>query len=316
VDQSGKKTEYTCLCVDGTEQAQNAEDFSVNDLEAVADPDGGCYLLFTSGSTGEPKAILGRHKSLSHFIHWEIKEFQLDHRVRVSLLAAPTFDVSLRDIFIPLLTGGTLCIPSSATRSSASGLFAWIRTAQLHLIHCVPSLFRLISRELAHQPDPRTALPDLQTVFLAGEPVYGQDVREWYSLTGERPVLVNLYGPSECTLAKAFFRIPDSAWEPQTIIPLGQPIANTALLILRNNRLCGIGERGELYIKTPFLSKGYYKDEALGSAVFVQNPLNPEPTSSTEQEIRPVIWKTARSNSWDVWIIRSKLTGFVLSWER
>jgi amino acid adenylation domain-containing protein/non-ribosomal peptide synthase protein (TIGR01720 family) len=277
LDQSGKKTEYTCLCVDGTEQAQSAEDFSTDDLEAVADPDGGCYLLFTSGSTGEPKAILGRHKSLSHFIHWEIKEFQLDHRVRVSLLAAPTFDVSLRDIFIPLLTGGTLCIPSPATRSSASGLFAWIRTTQLHLIHCVPSLFRLISRELAHQPDPRTALPDLQTVFLAGEPVYGQDVREWYSLTGRRPALVNLYGPSECTLAKVFFRIPDSAWEPQAIIPLGQPIANTALLILRNNRLCGIGERGELYIKTPFLSKGYYKDEALSSAVFVQNPLNPEP---------------------------------------
>ena len=277
VDQSGKNPKYTCLCVDGMEQAQSADDPSVGDLETVADPDGGCYLLFTSGSTGEPKAVFGRHKSLSHFIHWEIKEFQLDHRVRVSLLAAPTFDVSLRDIFIPLLTGGTLCIPSPATRSSASGLFAWIRTAQLHLIHCVPSLFRLISRELAHHPDPRNALPDLQRLFLAGEPVYGQDVREWYSLTGGHPALVNLYGPSEGTLAKAFFCIPDIAWEPQTIIPLGQPIANTALLILRNNRLCGIGERGELYIKTPFLSKGYYKDEDLSSAVFVQNPLNSEP---------------------------------------
>ena len=72
-----------------------------------------CYVVFTSGSTGEPKAILGSHRGLSHFVQWEITEFGLDESVRISQLAPPTFDVSLRDIFVPLSTGGVVCVPSA-----------------------------------------------------------------------------------------------------------------------------------------------------------------------------------------------------------
>ncbi|MCK4260864.1 MAG: AMP-binding protein [Halanaerobiales bacterium] len=70
-----------------------------------------CYIYFTSGSTGKPKAILGRHRSLKHFIDWEISEFGMDESFKVSQLISPSFDPFLRDVFVPLCAGATLCIP-------------------------------------------------------------------------------------------------------------------------------------------------------------------------------------------------------------
>jgi amino acid adenylation domain-containing protein len=241
-------------------------------LDLISEPDDSCYLLFTSGSTGTPKAIVGRQKSLSHFIHWELKVFALNEKVRVSLLAAPTFDVSLRDIFVPLLAGGCICIPTTEQRSQIRYLLDWLSAARLTWVHCVPSLFRLLMRELESRENKADLLPHLQCLVLAGEPIYGRDVQQWRSLVGERIQLVNFYGPSETTLAKAFHIISED-YLPQAIVPIGQAISNAALLLLKDNKLCAIGEVGEIYIKTPFISKGYFADAELTDSVFVQNPL-------------------------------------------
>jgi amino acid adenylation domain-containing protein/non-ribosomal peptide synthase protein (TIGR01720 family) len=85
---------------------------------------------------------------------------------------------------------------------------------------------------------------------------------------------VNLYGPSESTLAKIFNRFKDKIFEVNQIVPLGKPISNTSILILNNISLCEIGEIGEIHIKTPFLTLGYYGNELLNSQSFIQNPLN------------------------------------------
>jgi amino acid adenylation domain-containing protein len=233
------------------------------------------YIVFTSGSSGEPKAILGSQKGLSHFVHWEIKEFALDATVRVSQLAPPTFDVSLRDIFVPLLAGGTLCIPAAEIRHDSRRLLDWLETEEISLSHCVPSLFRTLLQELAHRPQADTLLTRLRYLLLAGEPLYSIDVQKWRALMGESMELVNLYGPSETTLAKAFHRIREVPQEPGRMIPVGQPLPNTALLILKDGELCDRDEIGEVYIKTPFMSKGYYDDPELTAQAFVQNPLTP-----------------------------------------
>jgi amino acid adenylation domain-containing protein/non-ribosomal peptide synthase protein (TIGR01720 family) len=237
-------------------------------------PDDGLYVMHTSGSTGVPKAILGCHKGLSHFIHWEIREFGIDPDVRVSLLAPPTFDVSLRDIFVPLLAGGTVCIPDLETRNHTSRLVEWLDQAKINLMHCTPSVFRLIMGELDMRQSP-TALPALKRVLLAGEPLYGEDVNRWQAIMGNRVALVNLYGPTETTLAKLFHRIVFQPYDREQIIPLGHPISNTAVLILKDNRLCAIGEKGDIFIKTPFRTKGYFRDPERTAERFIQNPLNP-----------------------------------------
>ncbi len=259
-------------------------DYPDVNLPLIPEADDSSYIIYTSGSTGEPKAILGRHKSLSHFIHWEIQEFGLNENVKVSLFAPTTFDVSFRDIFVPLLSGGTVCIPKKETRANVSHLLKWMEASQLSLVHCVPSLFRLILKEIESRNTTSDILPHLKHILLAGEALYGSDVIRWKTQVGDRIELVNLYGPSETTLAKIYHRIDGMTLEKNKIIPLGKPISNTAVLILKDNALCRVGEIGEIFIKTPFRSKGYYNAPELNAESFVQNPLN------TDEE--DIIYKT------------------------
>jgi amino acid adenylation domain-containing protein len=232
------------------------------------------YIIYTSGSTGQPKLIEGCHKGLSHFIHWEIKEFALDASVRVSQLAPVSFDVSFRDIFVPLLTGGCLCIPPKDIRFQPAALLRWLHASRVSLMHCVPTVLRLLTEEIKNAPEEIALTEHLQYVLLAGEALYGKDVMNWRQAAGDRIELVNVYGPSETTLAKMFHRIPAVPVEPASIIPLGKAISNTLVMILKEDRLCEIGETGEIYIKTPFRSRGYYRNPALTGERFVQNPLN------------------------------------------
>ncbi|QWR77841.1 amino acid adenylation domain-containing protein [Candidatus Magnetomonas plexicatena] len=241
--------------------------------EVQHNPDDGLYIMFTSGSTGEPKAILGCKKSLSHFIHWEAGEFELDSSVRVSQYAPITFDASLRDIFVPLLTGGTLCIPQKETKTDMRKLLLWLKERAITVLHCVPSLFRAITKELQYHENGSMPLPSLRYILMAGEPLYEKDVKMWMDVAGTNTQLVNLYGASETTLIKTFHRITERPQGSNAIIPVGKPISNTAVLIIKGNRLCNIGEIGDIYIKTPFAAKGYYGDPELTAKSFVVNPL-------------------------------------------
>jgi amino acid adenylation domain-containing protein len=244
--------------------------------ELTVGGDDASYIVFTSGSTGMPKAILGSQKGLSHFLHWEISEFALGVESRISQLAPATFDVSLRDILVPLLAGGTLCIPPDDARTDSRRLLSWLESAKVTLVHCVPSLFRQLMAELAAGSTPQAHLPDLQHLLLAGEPLYGADVQRWRALMGQRIQLTNLYGPSETTLAKAFHRITETPGEPGRMVPVGTPLPNSALLVIKEGELCDPGEIGEVFIKTPFMSKGYLGAPELMAESFVQNPLTPD----------------------------------------
>lgn len=233
----------------------------------------GCYIIYTSGSTGEGKAILGCHKGLTHFIDWETDEFAIDHNARISMLSQHTFDASLRDIFLPLCNGGTLCIPTKQERANPGLLLDWMERSQTTLIHCVPSLFRLLMTELCDSSNDTIRLPNLRHILMAGEPLYARDIIKWRKTVGERIELVNLYGTSETTMAKTFHRISSVPDDPGQIIHCGKAIAGAFVLIVSGSRLCRIGEVGHIYIKTPYQTRGYPYDLALHNATFVQNPL-------------------------------------------
>ncbi len=228
------------------------------------------YIFYTSGSTGTAKAILGVHQSLAQFIDWEITEFGLSAACRVSQLVQPTFDASLRDIFVPLCTGGTLCIPSEETRSNASELAIWLDKQKVTLVHTVPSLFRLLTKSIEKG---QLSFPQLAYVLISGEALYGRDVQQWRDKAGTHVQLVNLYGATETTMIRTFHRIGVLDEDLSVALPVGKPIAQTAVAIINDGHHCRPGEIGEIYIKTPFWTKGYLFDTHLNSQVFVQNPL-------------------------------------------
>lgn len=223
------------------------------EVEGISDG----YLINTSGTTGEPKTIVGRNESLCHFIQWQIHQFNLSG-IRVAMCTSIGFDVSLRDIFTPLIGGGTLVIPDEDICENIVKLISWIREERIELLHLVPSVFRLLTSELAGP------IASLKYVFLAGEPLYWKDVYNWESRCSNNTQLVNLYGPSETTLAKLFYVIPaerNNLLDLNQIVPLGQPLPDTQVYVLRDGKITIEGEKGEIHIATLYGSNRYLKRE-------------------------------------------------------
>jgi amino acid adenylation domain-containing protein len=231
------------------------------------------YVLFTSGSTGAPKAIEGSCSGLAHFLEWEIGELGLGPSTRAAQLSPLSFDVSLRDIFVPLLAGGVICIPEAEARQHPVALLQWIIDAEVTLIHVVPTVLRLLIQELEAAPHQAAGLRSLEHVVCAGEPLHASDVARWQRAVGGRTEVVNLYGPSETTLAKVFWRAPRNGRLPAAI-PLGRPLPDTEVLVLKDGQKCRPGEIGEIHIATLFRSHGYFGDADLTGQRFIQNPLH------------------------------------------
>jgi amino acid adenylation domain-containing protein len=235
-------------------------------------PDDPAYVFFTSGSTGVPKGVLGCHKGLSHFLTWQREEFAIGPGDRVAQLTALSFDAVLRDIFLPLTSGATLCLPDSDDSRGSGETIAWLDRQQITVLHAVPSLAQswLASRSATHR------LSCMRWAFFMGEPLTETFVHLWRSITGNTGQIVNFYGPTETTLIKCFYRVPD-----QTnfgVQPVGQPLPNTQALVLsRNNQLCGINEPGQIVLRTPFRALGYINAPEENQKRFIKNPFCDDP---------------------------------------
>ena len=237
-------------------------------------PDDMCYVYFTSGSTGRPKGIAGRLKAIDHFVKWEIETFGIGEGTRVSQLTSPSFDAYLRDIFVPLCSGGTVCGPKQARTSlDVKSLIEWIDLQKINLIHCVPSLLRSMLG-FGLEPNYFSAL---KHVLLAGEPVLPSDVKKWTEIFGDRIQLVNMYGPSETTMTKLYYLIKPHDSNCRSI-PIGKPMPGAkAMVVGSDGKTCPPGTVGEIYIRTPFRSLGYYKRPELTNKAFIPNPFTGDP---------------------------------------
>jgi amino acid adenylation domain-containing protein len=233
-----------------------------------------CYIFFTSGSTGQPKPIAGRIKAVDHFIRWEIEECGIAFGSRTSQLISPTFDAFLRDIFVPLCSVGTICLPPMVEGSvDANVLCTWIEEEKINVIHCVPTLLR----SLLNAAGKRT-LQSVTHLFVSGEVLTPGDVGRWFQYRNDhRARLINLYGPSETTMTKfAYFVKPGD--QELGAIPIGKPIRGAeAILLNQHGRPSPVGAIGEIYIRTAYRSLGYYGRPDLNKEAFVANPFRNDP---------------------------------------
>ncbi|HKI03784.1 MAG TPA: amino acid adenylation domain-containing protein [Thermoanaerobaculia bacterium] len=231
-------------------------------------------VYFTSGSTGRPKAIAGRLAGIDHFVRWEIGEMGVGEGTRVSQLVSQGFDGFLRDAFVPLCAGGVLCVPESREAIlEPAGFVRWIDGERIEILQCVPSLFRALLNADLHPG----LFPSLKYVVLFGEPLLPADVGRWADVFGDRVQLVNLYGPTETTLTKLFYRVRPEDRKRRTI-PIGKPIPGAEALVLdERGRSCPLGVVGEIYLRTPYRALGYLKQPELTREVFMPNPLTGSP---------------------------------------
>ena len=236
------------------------------------DPKAACYCYFTSGTTGKEKCIEGRAESLHHYVQWHITHFGFGAGTRVSQIPPPTFDASLKDYLPALCSGATVLVPGHETKMTIPSLVTWLHQNGADFIQCVPSILRLIMKHLEASKDPQL-LKSLSGIVLAGERLYGQDVNQWRRLMGDTAMLYNLYGCTETTILKTCYAIAQEEWDANEPIPIGKPIDKTAVVVLADGKVCQPGEEGEVYLRSPYFTNGYYKDPELTDTVFVQNPL-------------------------------------------
>jgi amino acid adenylation domain-containing protein len=276
-------------------------DYSTETPEITVDPDDLAYIAFTSGSTGKPKGILGTHRPISHFLQWHIQTFNLNESDRFSMLSGLSHDPLLRDILTPLWLGGTLLIPDPDSIGTPGWLADWMKQMQISVTHLTPAMGQLLSFGVVEKPV--TGVPPgegdtracpavvLRYAFFGGDVLKSRDVAQMRKLAAN-VTCVNFYGATETPQAMGYYIVPvREACEPnissrdainrvsnpeikedspiENRIPVGIGIRDVQLLVLNaSGQLAGIGELGEIYIRTPYLAKGYLGDDELLQSSF------------------------------------------------
>ncbi len=182
-----------------------------SDPEVACGPESLAYIAFTSGSTGMPKGVLGRHGPLSHFLPWQTAELGLHGDDRFSLLSGLSHDPLQRDLFTPLFLGAAICVPDPAEILGAGRLAAWMREARVSVAHLTPAMGQLLTEsgaagaaagaagagsEYPVGSPPPPPLDDLRFVLLVGDVLTRRDVDRLQRLA-PRVTVVNLYGSTE-----------------------------------------------------------------------------------------------------------------------
>lgn len=213
------------------------------------------FVLFTSGSTGEPKGIVQEHGSVCTAATAHGRTFGWNNKSRVFQYAAYTFDVSMMDIFTTLIHGGCVCSPSEDDRrNNITGI---MNTMQVNWVLFTPSLANLISPE---------DVPSLEIMALGGEAVTQENISRW----SNDVALYNCYGSAEVS-PTAFIQLRSNHRGSNIGKPFGQ-----ALYWLTDpkdhNRLVPIGAVGELLVEGPTLARGYIGDMNKTRAAFIKDP--------------------------------------------
>jgi amino acid adenylation domain-containing protein len=259
--------------------AQEPADYSCADPGVAVGPDDRACVTFTSGSIGRPKGIIGRHGPLSHFLPWQSQAFGLGADDRFCMLSGLSHDPLQRDIFTPLWLGATLCIPYAPDIMTPDRLVEWLRQEAITVAHLTPALAQIMTRTTPTAAPP--TVPSLRYAFIVGDVLTTQDIAR-IRVLAPAVTCVNFYGSTETQRAVGYYIVPADAAGVKEILPLGRGMQDVQLLVLNSaGQLAGVGELGEIYMRSPHLAGGYIAEPALTAARFV-----PDPFATTNDERR------------------------------
>ncbi|HEX2091920.1 MAG TPA: amino acid adenylation domain-containing protein, partial [Longimicrobiaceae bacterium] len=220
------------------------------------------YIIYTSGSTGTPKGVMVTHGAAATLLSTAVEIFGARPGSRVAHTASLSFDASLLEIFLALLSGATLHVADRDTVLSAEALGSLLRERQIDLWVSTPPMLELLAEG---------EFPALRTVSTGGDRCPGELAARWSR--GRR--LLNVYGPTETTVFATWHLCRPGAAEAP---PIGKPAAGARAYVLDTAlQLVPAGIPGELYVGGAGVARGYLGRPELTAERFVPDPFSPVP---------------------------------------
>ena len=221
-------------------------------------PDDPLYAIFTSGSTGQPKAASVFRRNFANLLDWYTREMTLGPDDTTLVISSPSFDLTQKNFFAPLLTGGRLVLDDCAIYD-ISRISRLVREHRVTVLNCTPSAFYPLVDAAA--ADGYADLVSLRFAVLGGEPISIPRLRAWLEHPSCKAEVMNSYGPTECADICAFHRLHRGNLDDFLFVPLGREIPNVTVTI-RDEDLAPLpdGKVGELCIAGASLGGGYLGD--------------------------------------------------------
>jgi amino acid adenylation domain-containing protein len=232
------------------------------------------YVLFTSGSTGQPKAVGVEHASLANYCAAARCAYGVRTGDRVLHFSSLTHDASVEEVCLTLACGGTVVLRSDGAPGSAADFTSECSRLRVSVL----SLPTAYWHELTEHPD-LELWPDLRLVILGGENASAERLARWCEGSRGTVPVINTYGPTETTVIVTAIGL-DCAGGADTgaWLPIGWPIGGAELLVLDGSlRRVPPGAVGELSVGGPGLARGYLADAGRTAAAFLPHPFSPTP---------------------------------------
>ncbi|MGG3181746.1 amino acid adenylation domain-containing protein, partial [Priestia megaterium] len=241
-------------------QDSNVYDEQASNLIPVTKLSDLAYVIYTSGTTGKPKGVMVEHKGIPNLINYFKRELNTSNKDRFGQFASTSFDVSVEEIWVSLLSGTCLIIIPNHIISDHNTFEIFINESKISNLLLPPTYMRYLNYE---------NVDNLKHVIAAGSASSPELVNEW------NEKYINGYGPTETTVISTTWRYEDYR-KDLSLIPIGKPISNTQIYILNESlQPQPIGVPGEMYISGVGVARGYLNRPDLTAEKFIENPFIP-----------------------------------------